>query len=105
MSVTVRVTRDQIADGALDGYATAYLTTEPGYGNPTLDVIEGQEGSGREPALTVPVDPGDVDPDALLAEHGWRAIVVQIEGTPPQPGPWTDTAFGQVATVERWAES
>lgn len=90
----------------------AYLTTVDGYGDRTLDVIPGEDGSGMAPVLTVPVPFDGVDGygdpvvdmvsvDRILRAHGFRTVKTHIEGVIDQPGHWTLTDFGAVASVER----
>lgn len=90
----------------------AYLTTVDGYGDKTLDVIPDAEGSGLAPVLSVdlPTLAEDADGDLvvdmeavdrILRENGYRTVKTHIEGVLDQPGHWTNTAFGAVASVER----
>jgi hypothetical protein len=82
---------------------TAYLTTVDGYGEKQLDVIPGDEGSGLAPILTVALGDDAVlsDAEEILRKHGLRTIKTHIDGVLDQPGHWTNTDFGAVASVER----
>ena len=82
----------------------AYATTVDGYGDLAVDVIPGEEGSGLAPVLTLPLSVDDdgrltSDLDAMLAEHGYRTVPTFVRGAVRQPGHWTPTAFGAVASI------
>lgn len=86
---------------------TAYVVSADGYGDPELLVIPGEDGSGQEPILTLPIEvdeDGNVtsDVDGMLRDHGWVAYRPEAPaGHLRQPDRWEPTVFGSVASVRR----